>query len=349
MLFKLRADSMAQMPLAKSFWSSLNSFDPALKPPADNSVGSASGDRIHLQWWTSPDGQHFAAQVLDTAAHSLWETFAIPTPTGDTVAGLRACWSANAADTGSPLRAQWEADLSQMGLEPLLFARHPTFMDIVAAGTNPAGVSVVRDDRAQIESLQADVSYWSGLAKALEKARAQQQASQATMGSTTPAKTPQGLNPEPKEANEAKREWRMRDIDVWAAQNTERIIILPRAISATKRSPYESPDVLFACLELLAHDYRLVKTGQADRNAFKEKAAAMGLAFGGSVEPSVAGMQGDQYFIRWRGSRRFLDQHLAKGTTRDPRFCLRIYFTFCETDKKVIVGSMPAHLDTSSS
>ena len=129
----------------------------------------------------------------------------------------------------------------------------------------------------------------------------------------------------------------------------DRITILPRAISATKRSPYENAAFLYDCLELLATEYTQVKTGAADRFAFKEKADAMGLDYGGSVDPTRAGERGDQYFIRWRGRRRFLDQHITKGSARDPRFCLRIYFTFDEDEQKVVVGSMPAHLDTSSS
>lgn len=339
MLYTLQ-DAPAAIDFTNAFWRTLVDADPGIQAPAPDTVGSARGDRFHLQWWTSPDGQHFAAQVLDTLQPSLWEAFAIPAPSGATVAGKRICWS----DAGEgAMEAIWSAVVGAKELPTLGHTRHPSFVDIVAAGTNPAGVSLVRDAHALVDGLKADVDYWMGLAKALYKAKDEKpQFRPVGRGSESTAHAA----PAPVEPT---RNWRLRDIDQWAAQNADRIIVLPRAISATKRSPYESAELLYACLELLAEEYRLVKLGQADRNAFKVKAETLGLEFGGSVEPSTAGMLGDQYFIRWRGSRRFLDQHLAKGSARDPRFCLRIYFTFCEDEKKAVVGSMPAHLGTSYS
>ena len=340
MLYTLQ-DAPAAIDFTNAFWRTMVDADPGLQSPAPDTVGSARGDRFHLQWWTSPDGQHFAAQVLDTQEPSLWETFAIPTPSGPTVAGHRTCWGPAAHGGASSLQAIWETAWGKCDLEPLEHTRHPTFMDIVAAGTNPAGVTTVNDAHGLIAGLQADVQYWSGLAKALDKAKDERVGVSRMDRPECPIDQPQALV-------EAPRQWRLREIDVWAAQNTHRIIILPRAVSATKRSAYEAPEVLYACLELLAEEYRQVKCGQADRNAFKDKADALGITIGGSVDPSRAGMAGDQYFVRWRGARRFLEQHLAKGSSRDPRYCLRIYFTYCEVDQKVIVGSMPAHLDNSS-
>lgn len=341
MLYTLQ-DAPAAIGFTKAFWHTLVGADPGLQAPAHDTVGSARGDRFHLQWWTSPDGQHFAAQVLDTQEPALWETFAIPTPAGTTVAGLRSCWSAVAEGVASSLQEIWDsACCGKHALEPLENVRHPTFMDIVAAGTNPAGVTTVSDTHGLIAGLQADVQYWSGLAKALHKAKDERMAPRHVERIQTPDEHPQAPPDTP-------RQWSLREIDVWASQNAHRIIILPRAVSATKRSTYESPEVLYACLELLAEEYRLVKTGQADRNAFKDKADALGIAVGGSVDPTRAGMAGDQYFVRWGGARRFLEQHLTKGSSRDPRYCLRIYFTYSEADQKVIVGSMPAHLDNAS-
>lgn len=73
---------------------------------------------------------------------------------------------------------------------------------------------------------------------------------------------------------------------------------MQRAISATKRSTFEQPALLYECLELLANEYTQVKTGKADRNAFRDKARSIGIDFGGSVDPSVAGEMGELYFVR---------------------------------------------------
>lgn len=141
--------------------------------------------------------------------------------------------------------------------------------------------------------------------------------------------------------------WELRDLDDWAAVNSDRIIVLPRAIAAAKRSEYASPELAFAALELLAGTYRQVKIGEAPRERLLQELRTLGLDIGGSVDPSRAGAEGDEYFVRWRGRRRFLDQHLGKGVSRDPRFTLRVYFTWDDEDGVVVVGWLPSHLSNS--
>jgi hypothetical protein len=43
-----------------------------------------------------------------------------------------------------------------------------------------------------------------------------------------------------------------------------------------------------------------------------------------------------------------LEFHLKKGSDRDERFSLRIYFFWDGDSKRVVVGSLPGHLDTRS-
>ncbi|MFN9475138.1 hypothetical protein [Acidovorax sp.] len=312
-------------------------MDASISAPPPDSVGSAVGDRLHVQWWTAPSGGFFAVQVLDTETTSLWDLFHIPTSGSQSVAGCRVCFETAA---GAPsLEAAWRTVFVPILGEVVNGARCPSFVEIVAAGSSPSGVTAIREEAALIANLQADLDYWSQLARSLSKAQrpavAQQDAPSAAQ------EAPETHDPE------AIKEWRLREIDRWALANEHRITILPRAIAATKRSPYENHQLLYECLELLATEYTQVKTGVLDRFAFKQKADALGLEYGGSVAPSNAGEYGDQYFIRWRGRRRFLDQHLSKGNARDPRFCLRLYYTWDDVSRKVIVGSMPAHLGTS--
>lgn len=44
-----------------------------------------------------------------------------------------------------------------------------------------------------------------------------------------------------------------------------------------------------------------------------------------------------------------LDRHLRKGTGRNPRECMRIYFFWSDEDSQVVIGFLPAHLDTRNS
>lgn len=144
--------------------------------------------------------------------------------------------------------------------------------------------------------------------------------------------------------HEAPRPWKLSELAEWAEENADRILIMPRAIAECKKSEYANAALFYECLELLAETYRLVKLGLMARETLKEQAVKLGLEIGGSVEPSRAGSCGDEYFVRYGGRRRFLDQHLASGSSRQGRFCLRVYFFWDEELKRVVVGSAPGHL-----
>ena len=321
--------------LAANLWAQLAPIDACLSAPAPDTSGSMRGDRLQVQWWNDPSGRYFAVQVLDTVQASQWEVFHVPAANDRDVAGCRVTWEMEPGS--SALHTVWEKAFAPALGSSLHDARIPSFPELFAAGCSPNGVTAVLDNRTAIANLLGEVEYWTHLAKSLSKVQRPRRSH-----FVAPAPT---ATPAPAQA----RAWALSDIEAWAAENADRLIILPRAINATKRSPYENAPFLYECLELLATEYTQVKTGAADRFAFKTKADAMGLEYGGSVEPSRAGECGDQYFIRWGGRRRFLDQHLTKGNTRDPRYCMRIYFTFDEDTKMVVIGSMPGHLNTSTS
>lgn len=313
-------------------------LDGSLRAPAPLSVATLRGDRFLAQWWCDVSGQYFALQVVDTQTPSQWELFHVPVEHG-AVAGCRSLWE---SDPGkSALFQLWEGVFGPVLGEPLDGARVPSFVELLSAGTSSSGVTAVREDHALIAHLTSEVEYWTHLAKTLSKTQ--------RPGRNRYYSEPHKADLSNQEPQAPAQQWKLSDIDVWASENAERIIILPRAINTTKRSNYEDAAFFYECLELLANEYTAVKTGAADRFAFKQKADALGLDYGGSVEPSTAGEFGDQYFIRWGGRRRFLDQHISKGNARDPRFCMRIYFTFDSDLKRVVIGSMPAHLDTSTS
>lgn len=137
----------------------------------------------------------------------------------------------------------------------------------------------------------------------------------------------------------------LADLDVWAAENGDRVIVLKRALSAAKKSVYEDVPLVYQALDILATSYRDVKLGIADRMAFKNACLKAGLDFGGSITEGVT----DDYYFNWQMRRRLMDQHIGRGTTRDPRFTMRIYFTWDEELSKVIVGWLPGHLPTRAS
>jgi hypothetical protein len=126
-------------------------------------------------------------------------------------------------------------------------------------------------------------------------------------------------------------------------------VILPRALQGAKKSHYETPETVYTALELLAGPYRDMRMGAMSHAQFIEALGASEMQLEGSVAPSVAGEQGDAYFVSWHGRRRFLELHLRKGGGRDERYCLRIYFFWDDAAQKVIVGWLPSHLSNSLS
>jgi hypothetical protein len=136
-------------------------------------------------------------------------------------------------------------------------------------------------------------------------------------------------------------------LPVWAADNAERIVVLPRALSGAKKSQYQSPATIMKALEILAGPYRQHRIGEISLTDFEAALTAEGLQLAGSVGASIAGTAGDQYFVQWGKRRRFMDMHLLKGGGREPRYCMRIYFFWDSDTRRCVVGSLPAHLNNS--
>ncbi|MBC8738563.1 hypothetical protein F6X40_17535 [Paraburkholderia sp. UCT31] len=141
----------------------------------------------------------------------------------------------------------------------------------------------------------------------------------------------------------------LEELPAWAVENTERIVILPRALNGAKKSQYQSPATIMASLEILAGPYRDHRLGRTSKAEFEAALAAEGLQLAGSVAPAIAGEQGDAYFVNWGGRRRFLEFHLLKGGGREPRYCMRIYFFWDAETERCVVGVMPQHLPNSLS
>ncbi|MEM6477567.1 MAG: hypothetical protein AAF647_00835, partial [Pseudomonadota bacterium] len=105
---------------------------------------------------------------------------------------------------------------------------------------------------------------------------------------------------------------------------------------------------VIAGLTLLAGPYRDMKRGRSDPHLFTEVCREAGFEETRSMSKVAAGQQGETYFVRHGGARHLMDRHLKKGTSKDPRHCLRIYFFWDAAQEIVVVGSLPAHLDTAN-
>ena len=153
-------------------------------------------------------------------------------------------------------------------------------------------------------------------------------------------------------AEEQRAERTLKELPVWALENESRIVLLPRALAGARRSQYQSDDDIYRALEFLAGPYRDQRINVIDTEAFQTALQSLqtdGFQLARSVDPSVAGEQGEAYFVRYGARRRFLDWHLIKGGGRDERYCLRIYFFWDDAQRVAVIGSLPAHLANSLS
>lgn len=347
-IYSVRDTGATPTGISRMVWETLRAAEPTLPAMLPRSVGAHPGDSLNLQWWFDDSAEHFAVQALDMQACASWELFHVPL-NAEKVVGWKRTWALElgAVQDKGVFAHVMDAIKGQLAA-PCPSEQHPSFIHLALAGAGCGDVRLVTSDGATLANVQAELEYWRGLAKESSKANARSRSSTQTAQVVKPLMDVESPPSGPEALEE--RNWTLRDLGEWAADNADRIVVLPRAISEAKKSPYEDHALVYRCLDLLANEYTQTKTGQCDRFAFKERADQMGLEYGGSVEPSVAGgTKSEQYFIRWRGRRRFLDQHLTHGNARNPRYCLRIYFTWDEDDKRVIVGWLPSHLATSGS
>jgi hypothetical protein len=55
----------------------------------------------------------------------------------------------------------------------------------------------------------------------------------------------------------------------------------------------------------------------------------------------------DQFEIEWQGRRHTVDWHIKTGgNTRDPRYCLRIYYFWDASLEQIVIADLPAHRRT---
>lgn len=141
------------------------------------------------------------------------------------------------------------------------------------------------------------------------------------------------------------------DMPEWADRHfTGRLTLHPRALQGIKNATYTDVGTVYKSLQLLADSYRNTRLGHPDSTKrWEEGLATLGLRFSGSITKERAGEQGETYFVRYpmgTSPRRFLEYHLRKGSTKDDRYCMGIYFFWDEDRQVVVVGWLPSHLDT---
>ena len=123
-----------------------------------------------------------------------------------------------------------------------------------------------------------------------------------------------------------------------------RIILHSRAIRSLKEAVYDNPELVYKSIFLLGTTYYQMRMGMVTRDEFNRKCEELGIEETAAIADTAAGELGDTYFITYHGVKVKLDRHLRKGTSREPKYCMRIYFFWCDEESQVVIGSLPQHL-----
>lgn len=319
--------------LAELLWKELCSEFPELRERSADGVReliTAGGWRLR---WAGKKGCGFLAiEAVQMDGGVMWEAFAVRVDGGEMRTGWRRPDGYNAAPEAWA-RMACEVDLQR----DIQVRAEPTFLNLLATMCAANAVHTSNGDLRRQTALEVDVAHWKSLATRQAEALRRMRAA---------LESKEGAQAEDVEV-EVRREWRLEDIEDWAAENADRIKIMPRAIAETKKSQYWKPGLVYDALEMLATTYSLVKKSELPREDLFEHAKRIGVWISGSPEPGRAGgSKSEKFFVNVWGKRRFLEMHLGCGTARDDRFCFRCYFVYDEESGMVIVGSMPGHLDS---
>lgn len=139
------------------------------------------------------------------------------------------------------------------------------------------------------------------------------------------------------------------DLMEWVRNNLSgRLELHTRAEKGLKAARFNDPQLVCRALLLLANEYRDMRLGEGSQQQYETALQRLELRDGPSITDSRAGEEGETYYVRYptpSSPRRFLDLHLRKGSSKDERYSLAIYFFWDRDKSQVVVGWLPSHLE----
>lgn len=136
----------------------------------------------------------------------------------------------------------------------------------------------------------------------------------------------------------------------------DKLHLHPRAERALKNAVFKDTALVYQSLKLLGGAYWELcadsdPEGRGERVAAWEAGLrALRLDFNShSIAENRLGEFREQYTIDYRigqKPKQVLGPHLKYGSTKDDRFCMRVYFLWDDERQLVVIGHLPSHLET---
>lgn len=149
--------------------------------------------------------------------------------------------------------------------------------------------------------------------------------------------------------NDEPRPSMLADVGEWANnQFAGRLVILPRACKALRKSNYTDVERTVRMIELLAGPYIDARSG-VDGAHDRWLEGIESIRVKDFKQPDAGGSEDQQYHVRYQGRGMRLDRHLKgnESCNRD-RGVFRVYYTYDELTGQVVVGWLPDHLTTAA-
>ncbi|GGD81986.1 hypothetical protein [Croceicoccus mobilis] len=141
------------------------------------------------------------------------------------------------------------------------------------------------------------------------------------------------------------------DVITWLETNfDDKIIILPKAKRAFRKSAHPDPQRIAEAIALLATTKYTQKQPGEYCTAFTEGLSSLHLHDGFSNAERLKGQTGEAYLARYGTRTILLDRKLASYSSafNSPQM-IRIYYTYDKPTRKIIIGWLPSHLPTTRS
>jgi hypothetical protein len=127
----------------------------------------------------------------------------------------------------------------------------------------------------------------------------------------------------------------------------DKLILTNHAKKTLNHSPFEDVARVWEIITLLASTFHATFTNELRMQDAIAELQELGGRYAGNQSEITAG-KNSGYERIYNGKKYMLKKHIGIGTTRDPRYCFRIYFEWEQEENKIVILHAGEHLDTQS-